>query len=223
MAVAPRPSASPGPGRSFAPRSCAVRTVTRLGCTAAADAWACTECTVRAVRGPAASGAAEAGPTSATARPRAAATLTAIRDSTLREVREVMFAHLLVQHGLGRAGGEWPKSAIVAARAVRTGCPSGRRLVVRALDTRVVPVPTLVARRYLGSGADRAAPGGAWGREPGRGERVDGGHRHPPRPRRLHRASPSGSSWCSWIGASPRSRPGGWAGEHGVDMRALRG
>src|SRR4051812_7564289 len=123
MAVAPRPSGSPGPGRSFAPRSCAVRTVTRLGCRAAADAWACTECTVRAVRGPAASGAAEAGPTSATARPRAAATLTAIRDSTVREVREVMFAHLRVQHGLGRAGGEWPKCAIVAARAVRTGCP----------------------------------------------------------------------------------------------------
>ena len=77
-----------------------------------------------------------------------------------------------------------------------TGCPLhlAHRLpvavsarVIRSLDAGVVPVPPLVAQRHLGSGADRAAPGGARGRGPGWGHSVNGGHRHPPGPRRVQR------------------------------------
>src|SRR5215213_1079323 len=93
MAVAPRPSGSPGPGRSFAPRRPAARTADRLRCNAAVEV--CSACTGPAVLGPFPGGAADAGPTRATARPSPAATPTKIRCRAVCEVPEVMFAHLL--------------------------------------------------------------------------------------------------------------------------------
>src|SRR3954453_7719197 len=121
MAISPPPSGSAGPGTSCAPRSRAVRTADPLSCGEAVEARSCTDPALALPR-PCAAGAAFAGPTSTTARAAATTAPRQIRGSAVREVPEVMVAHLRIQHGLGRAGREEPEPDAVPPRGAAR-CP----------------------------------------------------------------------------------------------------